>query len=227
MDSTRDYSRLHEEALEASRQEMMVEAKETQSCWKSIWRVSSVFWWGPHILQYPCILAARAPNLGSVCPREFLNAPWGVHTPLKRYEGWYVWVLSWRGWGPIVFIRFSKVVETPTDMRGDWNWRRDTLGGCRALYFSVCLEVCIISSSKYWCAYCARRTKKDCCGRPLERHIATFYGSRSVCSKISEVFSDGHSPLPPSPMWLWWPLCFFFKGTTFCWISFSEFHRIY
>ena len=43
MDSTRDYSRLHEEALEASRQEMMVEAKETQSCWKSIWRVSSVF----------------------------------------------------------------------------------------------------------------------------------------------------------------------------------------
>ena len=71
------------------------------------------------------------------------------------------------------------------------------MGGCRALYFSVCLEVCIISSSKYWCAYCARRTKKDCCGRPLERHIATFYGSRSVCSKISEVFSDGHSPLPP------------------------------
>ena len=71
------------------------------------------------------------------------------------------------------------------------------LGGCRALYFSVCLEVCIISSSKYRCANCARRTKKDCCGRPFERHIATFYGSWSACSKILEVFSDGHSPLPP------------------------------
>ena len=198
MDLTHDYPLLHEEALEASRREMMVEAKkEMQSCWKSIWRVSRVFWWGLHILQYPCILAGRAPKLGSMCPRKFLNAPWGVHTPLKRYEGWYVWVLSWRGWAPMVFIRFSKVVETPTDMRGDWSWRRDMLGVCHALYFSVCLEVCIISSSKCWCANSARRTKKDCCGRPFERHIATFYGSWSVCSKISKVFSDCHSPVPP------------------------------